>query len=142
MASTIQVQQLRGIGLPALRTAGGYFAVKNRQDKAWSDLLVAVLTPIGSRPMNRGFGSALHDVLFEQAGGQVEQLVDYVIRQAVSAYAPHVVIVGVKARSVGNEIKVLIRFSLADDRAVLEKPLLISKSDVVNLLAASRRARS
>ncbi len=101
---------------------------------------MAVMTPLGSRPMERSFGSALHNVVFEPADSQIGQLVDYVIREAATRHCRHVVVEDVLVQVISQNVKILIRFSLADDRSSQDRPIMISKSDVINLLAASNRA--
>ncbi len=135
-----QVQQLRGLALPAIRTAGGYFATKGPNDMAWGALINAVFTPLGSRPFRRQFGSTLHEVVMEPNDATTQSLVEYVIKDAVQRWAPSVIVQSVVTRPVDNKIGILIQFSRSDDRQrLLSSPaILISKSDIVNLLAASR----
>lgn len=140
MVTDTQVKQLRGLALPALRTAGGYFASKGPADIAWGDLIVAVFTPVGSRPFRRQFGSTLHEVVFEPNDATTAATLEYVIKDAVKRQAPNVIVNGVVARADGRTVSLLIQFSRSDDRATLlqSPPIKVSKSDVVNLLAASR----
>ena len=82
--------ELRGLGLPALRVYGGYFGSKNRYDVAFSDLLLAIFTPIGVRPMSRSFGSALHKMLFEPNVLEQVQRIQYIITETAAKWVPHV----------------------------------------------------
>ncbi len=141
MASSTQVRQYRGLALPALRAAGGYFASKSRHDVAFGDLLVALFTPVGTRPMSRGFGSNLSRVVFQPVTADIGDVVEHVVREAANRWAPHVVILGVDVRQDGEKVGILVRFSMAgDSKSAQERPILISKSDVINLLAASKNA--
>ena len=134
-----RVVQLRGLALPALRGAGGYFAAKTRYDVAWGDLILAIFCPIGARPMRRRFGSAIHNVVFEPNTLALQQLVNYVVRQAAMQWCPHIVINDVLVKQTGEEVAVGVVFSLSEDRATQDRVILIKKSDVVNLLAGARR---
>ncbi len=115
--SLAQTTMLKGLGLPALRGAGGYFAVKNRYDVAWSDLMIALFTPIGGRAFDRSFGSGLHHVLFSPVTVAVDQLANYTVKQAAALWCPHVTV---------------IDLSRPDFRAVQ-----INKSSVIQLLQAA-----
>lgn len=132
--------QIRGLALPAIRTAGGYFATKGPDDMAWGALINAVFTPRGSRPFRRQFGSALHELVMDPADSVSQGAIEYVIKEAASRWAPTAVIRAVRTRVDGNVVQVLIEFSRSDDKdRTLRSPVVrVSKSDVVNLLAASR----
>lgn len=138
--ATNQAQQLRGLALPALRTAGGYFVSKGPDDVAWGSLITSVFTPAGSRPFRRQFGSALHELVMEPADPTLQSTIETVIRDAVQRWAPGVIIRGVLTKVDRGQVGVLIQFARSDDKSrTLNTPLIyVSKSDVVNLLAASR----
>jgi phage baseplate assembly protein W len=133
-----QIIQLRGLALPALKGTGGYFASRTRYDVGWGDLILAIFTPINARPMRRTFGSALHNVLFEPSTLALEQLCNYVIRDAAQRWTPHVIINSVEVKLSGEEVALGIRFSLLEDRLVETRLIQIKKSDVIKLLASYR----
>lgn len=135
MASLVPVQELRGIGLPALKGNGGYFASKTKYDVAFSDLLHAILTPLGSRPMNRGFGSSVHSSLFEPATVASHQALLLAIRTAVARGAPHLYVSDVKAQSDGKSIALGVKFGLVEERATQDRVVVLTKSDVARYLA-------
>lgn len=132
--------QLRGFALPAIRTAGGYFASKGPDDIAWGNLITAAFTPVGSRPMRRAFGSVLHEMVFEPNDADVQEAVSLAITDAVKRWASGVVVRAVRTQSKNNTLSVMVEFSRSDDRSrALTSPMVrLSKSDVVNLIAASR----
>ncbi len=138
MADAQTARPLRGLALPAIRTAGGYFVSKGPVEVTWGDLVMAAFVPIGSRPMSRSFGGSLHQVVFEPNDPLVDQAIDGAIREAVAAWAPHVRIVDILVGRGGNRVGVTIRFAVAGDSQVQVRNVLISQSDVVNFLAASR----
>jgi len=121
----------RGLALPAYRTSGGYFASKDRYDVAWGDLLIALLTPIGSRFMSRQFGSGVSRILFDAAVDQNPQLVKFVVMEAAARYCPHVVILDVRVVVDGNFVSVGISFSLAEDAASQERLVRLQRGTVV-----------
>jgi phage baseplate assembly protein W len=133
-------QQLRGLALPAIREAGGYFVSKNPDQVAWGALITAVFTPIGSRPMRRQFGSVLHEVVNEPADNVSLAAVELAVREAAKTYAPHVTILRVMTQVDGRNIGVLIEYSRSDDKSrTLRSPLVrVSQSDVTNYLASRR----
>lgn len=128
--------QLTGLGLPALRRTGGYFASKSRYDVAFSDLLHTIFTPIGTRPGQRDFGSALHTVLFDPATVSLQRTIDYVIRNAVAKWCPHLYIAEVIPVIRGQEIAIGIKFGLVSERITQERLVLMSKSEVAKILNA------
>lgn len=137
MPTELSVTELRGLGLPAQRSKGGYFASLSRYDVAFSDLVIAVLTPLGTRPMRRSFGSAVHHVLFDPATLASQKALTFAIKQAVARSAPHLYVADVQAIVRGSDIALGIKFGLLDEQATQERAVLISKSDVIKLLAAA-----
>lgn len=137
-ASLAQTTTLRGLGLPALSSAGGYFAVKDRYDMAWSDLMIALFTPIGGRPFNRSFGSGLSATVFAPMTVALDNLTNYVIKQAAQAWCPHVVIISVESKTHDKTIQLGIKFALANE---LSRPdfraVEVDKSSVIQLLRAA-----
>lgn len=132
------VTELRGLALPASpRGAGGYFESKDPFDVAWGDLLMALLVPVGSRPMNRAFGSALYDTLFTPQTLEFE-VVAVAIRDAAARLLPHIVIKDVTViADTPKRVRVGIVFALASDReAEDERAVLIDKTHL-SVLAAS-----
>lgn len=129
---------LRGLALPILRSGGGYFTPKNRFDVAWGDLLLTLFTPIGSRPMRRQFGCALTNILFEPNEPSVAALAESTIRQAAARFTPHLVIEDVRILFEQKVIRVGVVFSLVEDRTTVERFVTVSKSDIINLVAAAR----
>lgn len=128
--------ELTGIGLPALRQGGGYFASKSKYDVAFSDLLHAVFTPIGTRPYQRAFGSALHLSLFDPATVTLQSTITQVIKTAVNTWAPHLYVASVQLQIRGQEVAIGLTFGLVSERANQDRLILLSKSDVTKLLAA------
>lgn len=119
------VTDLRGLGLPARKGPGGYFAAKDKFEVAWGDILCTLLTPQGSRPGNRRFGSALYDLLFA-LGGPDQATLQYVVSQAVADHCPHLEVfqvVAAERASKGWEIGVL--FGLRADRARTENRTIL-----------------
>tara|TARA_R100001086_G_scaffold87122_3_gene42583 strand:+ start:4071 stop:4487 length:417 start_codon:yes stop_codon:yes gene_type:complete len=123
MASQVTVQELRGLGLPAIKGPGGYFQTRTAADVAWSDLMIAIFTPRGARPMNREFGSLLHEQLFEpQSAVASQSIIDYLIRSAVDAHCPHIRTEAVEVVSAeGRELRILIEFSLRSDETDVQR---------------------
>lgn len=130
-----QARQLRGLALPAIRSAGGYFASKNRYDVAWGDLLRAIFTPIGSMPMNRTFGSGIWGILFEPNIEESAAEVNFIIRDAARIWVPHVLISSIDVRVENRSVKVFVQFGLTEDEAVVERSVLLPRDDIIRILA-------
>ena len=141
MATTLQSQQLRGLALPAIRTAGGYFVSKQPDDVAWGDLIITLFTPIGSRLMRRQFGSALSTLVFDPSDATLQTDITTVIQAAAALWAPMVTIRGVTTTLNGKQVGVTVSFSRADNTSqVLNSPTVyVSKADVIGLLAGANR---
>lgn len=137
MASVTTGQvDLRGLALPAIRTVGGYFASKNRYDTAWGDLLLAIFVPIGRRPGNRGFGSALHRVLFEPDVLRKQQMVRHIISETAARWAPHVVIYEVKVQVLDRTLQLEVSFGLKGEKAVDRRLIRLPRDRVIKALSA------
>lgn len=108
--------ELRGLALPATRGPQGYFASKDPYDVAWGDLLCAVFTPRGSRPMRRSFGSSLYDLLFDPLDIE-DAIIEVSIREVVAQSCPHIIVRRVTLlNATAGRIQVGIVFSLASDQ--------------------------
>jgi phage baseplate assembly protein W len=112
------------------------FASKGRYDVAFSDLLMAVFTPVGSRPMARTFGSSLSLSLMEPITGTLQKVIEQSVRASVARHAPHIYIAGIDMLARGREVAIGIKFGLVDERNTQERTVLIPKSDLTRLIAA------
>ena len=133
--STGQVVR-RGLALPAIRSVGGYFASKNRYDTAWGDLMLAIFTPVGSRPGQRDFGSALHRVLFETDVIRKQQLVRHIVEETAVKWVPHIVIRHVLVRLKNKVLMLEIAFNLKDDEFLDERLVEIPRDIIIKTLSA------
>ncbi len=133
--TTGQVER-RGLALPAIRSVGGYFASKNRYDTAWGDLLLAIFVPIGSRPGNRAFGSALHRVLFEPDVMRKQQMVRHIINETADRWTPHVVIYGIKVQVLDRHLQLEISFGLKGEESTDRRLIRLPRDRVIKALAA------
>lgn len=132
----LTTKDLRGIGLPALRVSGGMFASKGRYDVAFSDLLHAIFTQVGTRPMRRSFGSAIFSSLFEPVTLTLQRILEESIRASVSRYAPHIYVESIQLLARSREVSLGIRFGLVDERNTQERTVLIPKTDITRLVSA------
>lgn len=123
------VTELRGLALPATRGPGGYFESRGPLDVAWGDLLMALFVPVGSRPMNRAFGSALYEILFTPQTLEFEVVV-VAIRDAVARLLPHIVLKDVTViADTPRTVRVGVVFALASDRETEDRrSVLIDKT--------------
>lgn len=125
--------ELRGLALPAARGSQGPFASRGAADVAWGDLLLAIFTPRGSRPMNRAFGSSLYDLLFTPIDVENE-IVEVSIREVASQFCPHIVISRVTLLNVEQgRIQVGVVFSLASDPGTEERRAVLIKKTHIGL---------
>lgn len=120
--------QLTGLALPAVRLAGGYFSPRDKYDVAWGDLLLAILTPIGGRPMNRSFGSALHLALEEPNDPAIAQRAEYAIRDAASRWVPHVIVYAIQILRKSRDLMISISFGLTEDSQIMSRTFSVSAS--------------
>jgi len=115
----------RGLGLPLRRIPGGYFRGKDPLETAWGDLMIALFSPIGSRPFQRGFGSGLRDLLFEPNTPQVSAEVSQVVMEAAARWTPHVRVDFVNVQAEDDGVSVVIGFGLASDASVGQRKVLV-----------------
>lgn len=127
MGFLVNVPQIRGLGLPAVQLSGGYFASKSPADVALGDLIDIMFTPIGSRPMNRAFGCALIDVLFDPNDPLIKQRINFYVQDAVATWAPHVVVQFIDFKMVGDVIKLGVTYYLQSDKISQTRALLIER---------------
>ena len=80
------MSQFTGLALPIRSQPYGYFSVRSALDVAWSDVIQAIFTPVGSQPMNRGYGSGLHLFLFDPSDEYLATAIIQCIREAVNKY--------------------------------------------------------
>ena len=133
--------QLVGLALPALKGSGGYFATAPANNVAWSNLIIAIFTPLGSRPFNRSFGCPLSSMLFIQNTGALDATIEAVIKQAVATWTNNVKVVNVMIGHMVDKITITITFMKASDNTVYSSPPVpISLNSIVNLLAQSSAA--
>lgn len=125
--------ELRGLALPATRGPQGVFASKNAFDVAWGDLLLAVFTPRGSRPMDRSFGSTLYELLFEPIDIE-DEIIEVSIRAVAAQFCPHIVIRKVTLlNSAQGTVQVGVVFSLTSDQATDDRRTVLIKKTYIAL---------
>jgi phage baseplate assembly protein W len=125
-----------GLALPALRELGGYFRSADRYDTAWSDLMIALFTPIGSRIGERSFGSAVTAVLFEPNTQDNAAHLEQLVYETTAQYCPHVRLDGVTVLSDNRVVSLRIRFGLSRETGYAERRVEISKADIARLVGA------
>lgn len=136
MVNIQPIIELSGLGFPAQKIPG-YFKPKVRVDVAWSDLLIALFIPRGSRVMRRTVGSRLRDLLFRAVttdfldGASIE----FTVREVAQMQTPHVRIHNVEVSKTpgvnGKSIDLDITFSLAvDNFATVTKTVSVNKTTV------------
>lgn len=141
MPETIKnTKALRGLALPALRRAGGYFASKGKYDVAWGDVMLAIFTPIGGRPMNRAFGSALHRVLFDPSDEQLQARVSYIVSEAIVTWCPHIQLLGVRVQASKGQVDLTIIFGLVSDSQKVLGSVSIDRADPLKAASTLRFA--
>ena len=127
----------RGLALPARRVPGGYFSAEDEFDTAWGDLLIALVTPLGGRPMARTFGSGLSLLLFEPNTELVPSEAEEVIREAAAAWTPHIVIHGVRVESQQDgRLGILVAFGLTTRRESAERQITVRRDGGFDVLGS------
>jgi len=126
---------MRGLGLPALQTAGGYFTSKTAYDVAWGDLMYCLFTPIGTRPGLRGFGSAIPLQLYEFAS-DVTDRAEFLVRDAAEKDCPHIVIDSVIVSSDETTVSLDISFHLRSDSAndTVSRRVVLDRNSIIAAL--------
>jgi len=108
------VEEMVGIALPGVRVNGqSYFGFRDRYETALGDLLLAIFTPIGGRPMRRAFGSGLYRIVFEPVLS--EQMVRYVVQDTAEQYVPQLVVDDVLSFRIDRVFRMKIICHLVSD---------------------------
>ena len=130
--------ELRGLGLPAIRTRGGYFASKSPHDVAWGDLMLAIFCPINGRFMNRTFGSGLDDVLFEPNIRELASTAELVIQDTAQKWVSHIVIDDIEISATRRNLFIKVSFHLTDDDLSVARLIELPRDDLVRSLGLQR----
>lgn len=110
----------RGLALPLARSPGGYFSSKLPLNLAWGDLLMALMTPVGSRPMRRSFGSQVSKILFRPDVVVDDPVVIYVVGEAAKQWCPQVNVTSIHVTppaAFNAQAGVTVNFTLAGSAA-------------------------
>ncbi|RKX63113.1 MAG: hypothetical protein DRP42_08010 [Tenericutes bacterium] len=139
MTTQARSKEYIGLALPAIRTAGGYFASKDRYETAWGDLLLAIFIPIRSRPMRRSIGSAAYTVLFEMQDAATAGLLQQAIITTAETQCPHLNILDVVILpdKDGKKLKVKVTWCLEAELLQIESFVEITFTDVHRFLGAA-----
>lgn len=129
----------RGLALPSLRIAGGYFSSKGPHDVAWGDLLLALFTRLGARFMRRNVGSSFADLLFEPNAEENIQLIDFIVRETAERDVPQIVVDDITLILGERDAGVKIAFHLVDDDTVEERLIQLRRGNQIKIIEARRR---
>ncbi len=135
MPGVIDIGERRGLTLPATVTRGGYFASRTDYDVVWSKLLVALFTPIGSRPMRRTYGSGIYSVVFDPVQDQ-DPIIEYLIRSAAALWVPEIVIYTVRTVAEGRKVSVHVTYGLRDHTDRVSRAIDIDRAEAIRTLSA------
>jgi len=139
MATLTATQQLRGLALPCIRGAGGYFASKTKYDVAWGDLILALMCPLGARPFKRNFGSTVTESVFSSLGPNTETLLKYAVEEAARAWCPHINIKAVDTRPSSEDpttLQMKVTFSLREDSQSVDRTVYIPSKNLSSIINA------
>lgn len=124
----VNTKELKGLALPPLRTRGGYFASKGKYDVVWGDVLLTLFTPIGSRPGNRSFGSALTRVLFDPSTADQIERIRYIITESITEWCPHVRLKDVRVLVDRKEISITVLFGLVAESHLQSRKVTLRRN--------------
>lgn len=135
--AVIPATTLIGPALPAIRTSGGYFALRDKYDTAWGDVIMAIMCPIGGRWGNRSFGSGVPSVLFSPSDAALPTMLNQYIKDALQKWVPSVRYLGSDVSVSGTSVSVNIKFILATDPVTpVSKLLKVSRKAAIQFLAS------
>lgn len=131
-----------GLALPAVRSAGGYFASKNAYDTAWGNLILAMMCPVGARFYQRSWGSGTAAVLFDPNDAVLRNELASAIREVAAKYVPSVRILEIVTTSSGTSLSVRVSFTLSTDlsaAAPATRYVQLDRSATIKYLSARSR---
>ena len=85
----------QGLALPATRLSGGYFSAQSGFALARGSLAFTLLTPIGSRPMQRAWGSGLKRCIMNPVNVN-DSILMLMVSNTAQLYVPDVIVTGVQ----------------------------------------------
>jgi|APSaa5957512535_1039671.scaffolds.fasta_scaffold03049_5 phage baseplate assembly protein W len=112
-----------GVVLPIRLGANGYFKQSSTLlEQTKSNLKNLLLTVKGERVGQPEFGSDLFNILFEPFDDELSSKIDSSIRDAISAWLPHVLLKGIQidADQNSNFLEVSLTFSIETDPNAME----------------------
>jgi len=124
---------LTGLAVPAVRVPGGVFAVRDRYDTAFGDVLLAVLTPTGTRPFDRSFGSRLNRCLFTTTLPADEGTISFIVEETVSRSCPNITVESARVVSYPAQdmFYLSVDFSIAGDASPTSYGAYLASSDIL-----------
>lgn len=131
-----------GLALPAVRTAGGYFVSKRDIDVVWGSVILAIMTPVGSRWMNRSYGSHVAEVLFEPTDAVLVSALTEYINDAASKFATIARITRVDVQVDRKTVSIVVTFSnTSDSRSTTDsvRAVKVDRRSTIQFLSARSR---
>lgn len=107
-------------GWPFVLDAGGVFPVVSGDERTSQEVAQAVLIRRGSLPMEKGQGSILDDIVFENEGETRDGLATEFAREAVESMVPGVAITDVKVTDEEQGVEATIDIGY-DDSGTLSR---------------------
>lgn len=94
--------------------ATGSVAWSEGTDKIAENVRVVLLTRRGERPMNRDFGTPIHQLVHEPNDGGLARLIAKEARETLLQFEPRIVITDTAFRHEGGELTLEIRYVHSD----------------------------
>lgn len=105
-----------GPGIPFVRGNGGYLFPRTGFALVWSNIINILGTPLGSVVMQREFGSAIPQQLFEPNDEALVRKVRKLSIEAIERWEPRAIIRDVAITSSNDTLSFLINFSIPGER--------------------------
>lgn len=106
---------IRGPGYPfAIDPQTGGFGWSQGRQKLTDNLRLIIGTRLGERPMNRNFGTPVHDLVHEPNDASLSRLITRQVREALIQLEPRIVITDMQVQQQAGELMLELRYIPAD----------------------------
>ena len=94
----------KGLNGPIIKRSLGYFTATYEDEAIKASVILAILTPLGSRPHRRSYGSRLKELVFEQNDNVLNDLALEYINEALR-FEPRVSLQSLSAERTDTQLK-------------------------------------
>lgn len=108
------MDEVRGPAYPFRIDATGQVAWSEGSQKITENVRIILATRRGERPMNRNFGTGIHQLVHESNDGGLARLIAKTAREALMQLEPRIVVLDTRVEQQRGELVMELRYMHAD----------------------------